>query len=85
MDLPSIFLSGLTPDVISDIVAVLAAAHEGDRGIWILELLRGLMRVKRWDMIVGFLDDQEKNGKPSPRQHLLLKTYAETQSFTDHF
>ena len=55
----------LTPDLLSDMVKVLAVAPpaaSNDDG-WKVDLLRGLTSVRRFGMVVGFLDPTEKAGQ----------------------
>ncbi|KAI5477139.1 hypothetical protein MNV49_006795 [Pseudohyphozyma bogoriensis] len=58
--LPQLFQSSLTPDLLSDIVLTLGKPEAG-RGSWKVELLKGLKEVRRFDMVVGFLVEEEKS------------------------
>ncbi|KAM0747502.1 hypothetical protein T439DRAFT_90602 [Meredithblackwellia eburnea MCA 4105] len=63
-NLPTLFGSRLEPDSLCDIVQAISAPDgdgDGAKG-WMtkLELLEGLTRVQRFDMVKGFLDEGEK-------------------------
>lgn len=65
--LPALFGDALTPDLLSDIVRTLAQQpstptpeQAAEESSWKVDLLRGLTKVRRWDVGVMFMDEQDK-------------------------
>lgn len=63
--LDTLFGDSLTPDLLSGIVSSLTLPNtvSEDESQWKIDLLKGLKKVKRFGLVVGFLEEGEREGQ----------------------